>query len=277
MTLLQRNRFILIEIALAFFSFLILLISAGSIFPVFSEAVAEASKRTINIIQPLVNLLFKPQSYSVLTAIFISCIYALTVSILIYFFFEKTQCQEILFFTFFVLSFGFEMFRITVPWNDTLNLPRVYLIISGRTILFGRIFGTLSLLTSGIYAAGFNVQKQSHIILLMIVISMIIAAGVPLDALSWDSALNIVSGYSVMLLITETVIFFFAIMSFFIAAHGKESKEFLRIGLGSILLFFGRNLLLNCDSWIILPIAVSLLGIGTWYICSKLHQIYLWL
>lgn len=277
MTLTQRNRLMLISIAVSTVSFLIALIFAKTIFPVFSDTAASALKRTFSLFQPLINHLFKTQSYAALVSIFLSCVYALAASILIYFSFEKTQCQEILFFTFFILSFCFESLRLLVPLYQSIDFPRLYLIIAGRILLFGRMFGVLSLFASSVYAAGFQTQKQSHVILMMIVVSMIIAAGMPIDALSWDSALNIISGYSLMLLLAETGIFFFAIISFFIAIQSKGEKEFLRIGIGSILLFFGRNMLLNCDTWIVLPIALTSLGLGTWYVYSKLHQIYLWL
>jgi hypothetical protein len=277
MTLLQRNRFVLMEIAISVLAFLLLLISAGTVFPIFTDAVAAASRRTSSFIQPLINLLFKPQGYAVLVSIFFSCVYALAVSILIYFYFEKTQCQEILFFSFFVLSFCFEALRFFVPLAENSDLPRIYLIVSSRILLFGRIFGVLSLFTAGVYAAGFQAQRQSHIFLMIIVISMIIASGMPIDALSWDSALNVISGYSLMLFLAEIGIFFFAIISFFAAVYTRGSKEFIHIGLGSILLFFGRNILLNNDTWIVLPIAAALLAYGTWFICSRLHKIYLWL
>jgi hypothetical protein len=277
MTLSQRNRFFIIGIVVSTFSFIVLLISARTIFPIFADAAAAASVRTISFLQPLINLIFTPQPYAVLVSIFLSCIYAIIASIVIYFYFEKTQCQEILFFTFFVSSFCFESLRFFVPIDDGIGLPRIYLIMTGRMIIFGRIFGILSLFTSSIFAAGFQIQKQSHVILMTIIISMIIAAGVPIDALSWDSALNIVSGYSTMLFLAETGIFFFAIMSFFTAIYSRGAKEYIHIGLGALLLFFGRNILLNCDTWILLPIAAALLGFGTWYICSRLHQIYLWL
>jgi hypothetical protein len=254
-----------------------LLILAGTIFPVFSETIAKASNRPISLIQPLINLLFDAQSYAVLVSIFLSCVYALVAAILIYFFFEKTQCPELLFFTFFVISFCFEALRFLVPLYDALEISRIYLIFAGRIVLFGRFFGILSMFASSVYAAGFQAQKQSHFILITIVISMIIAAGMPIDALSWDSSLNMISGYSRMMLLAETGIFFFAIVSFFAAVYSRGSKEFIRIGIGSLMLFLGRNILLSCDTWIVLPLAVALLGYGTWFICSKLHQIYLWL
>ncbi len=277
MTLSQRNRLVLIGIVLSSLSFLMLILSARTVFPVFADAAAAASRRTFNLVQPLINLLVKPQPYAALVSIIVSCLYAAGTSIFIYFFFEKTHCQEILFFTFFVLSFCFESLRFIVPLNTALNLPRIYLIVAGRIIIFGRIFGILSLFASSIYAAGFQVQKQSQVILIMITISMIIAVGMPIDALSWDSGLNIISGYTMMVLLAEVGIFFFAVISFFAAAYTKGTKEYIRIGIGSLLLFFGRDFLLNCDTWFIIPAALALLSYGTWFICSKLHQIYLWL
>lgn len=277
MTLPQRNRLVLIGIALSTFSFIVLLISAKTVVPIFSDTAAAASRRTISFIQPLINIIFKPQPYAALVSIFLSSIYALVALILIYFFFEKTQCQEILFAAFFIFSFCFETLRFVVPLNAAHELPRIFLIIAGRMILFGRFLGILSLFASSLYATGFQPQRQSHIILLIIIISMIIAAGMPIDALSWDTGLNILSGYSTMLLLAETGIFFFAVTSFFAAVYSRGSKEFLYIGVGAILLFFGRNILLNSDTWIVLPIASSLLSFGTWFICSRLHQIYLWL
>ncbi len=265
------------EIVFSILSFLILLVLAVIIFPVFSDTAASASRRTINSIQPLINLLFGPQPYAAFVSVILSCIYALIVLILIYFYFEKTQCQEILFFTFFVLSFCFESFRFAVPLNAGLELPRIYVIIAGRIMLFGRTFGVLSLFAASIYAAGFEMQKQSHLILIIVTVSLIIASGMPIDALTWDSSLNLVSGYSTMTLLTESGIFVISIISFFAAVFSRGSKQFIRIGLGSILLFFGRNLLLNSDTWIILPIAAGLMGVGTWFVSSRLHQIYLWL
>jgi hypothetical protein len=277
MTLSQRNRLNIIGISVSILFFLALLVSVGAIFSFSSDAVLEAHQQTIGLLQPFIHLLFEVHPYSVFASIILSSMYALAASILIYFYFEKTQCQEILFFTFFALSFCFEIFRFIIPLSEGMQLPRVYIIAAGRIVLFGRFFGVLSLFVSSIYAAGFQVQKQSHIIFMIIIISMIIASGIPIDALSWDSALNITHGYSVMLLLVETGIFFLAIISFFIAVSSRGSKEFIYIGIGSILLFFGRNFLLNCDTWVILPIAASLLGTGMWYVCSRLHQIYLWL
>ncbi len=277
MTLSQRNRLISFGIGVSILSFLILLISAKIIFPIFPDATGAASRRAISLIHPLLDLFFSPEPYAVFISIFLICLYALIAAILIYFFFEKTQCQEILFFTFFIISFCFEAFRFVVPLNESLELPRVYVIIAGRLMLFGRVFGILSLFASSVYAAGFQTQKQSTIIIITVIIAMIIAIGTPVDALSWDTALNIITGYSLMLLFAETGVFFFSIVSFFVGAYSRGSREFIHVGVGSILVFFGRNILLNCDTWVALPVAVALLGVGTWFVCSRLHRVYLWL
>ena len=264
-------------IAVAIFSFLILLISTWTIFPLFPDAVGAAGTRVLSFVQPLVQRFFGVEPYAVFASIALASLYALICSIVVFFFFEKTLCHEILFFTFFALSFCLESFRFVIPLCTGLNIPWVYAALAGRVILFGRFFGILSFCAASIYAAGFQTQKQSNIILVSIVLAMIVAIGIPVDALSWDSGLNINVGYSIMLGLSEAGVFAISAVSFFVGAYSRGSREFIPVGIGSILVFFGRNILLNCDTWVSLPIAAALLAVGTWFVCSRLHRIYLWL
>jgi hypothetical protein len=66
------------------------------------------------------------------------------------------------------------------------------------------------------------------------------------------------------------------VISFFIAAHTRSDKEYIFIGIGSLLAFLGRNALLHADAWITLP-GLAVLAVGTWFFCTKLHRVYLWL
>jgi hypothetical protein len=66
-------------------------------------------------------------------------------------------------------------------------------------------------------------------------------------------------------------------ISFFVSAYSRGTREYVFIGIGSLLVFLGRNILLNADTWVTpLPGLVSL-GAGTWFICTQLHRVYLWL
>jgi putative Mn2+ efflux pump MntP len=108
------------------------------------------------------------------------------------------------------------------------------------------------------------------------VTALFIALGVPIDTQAWDSGLNMVSGYS-MFLIIEIGTFLFSTVSFFIAAWSRGSREYAYIGAGAVLVFLGRNILLKADTWVGAAAGPVCLAVGTWLICKNLHKIYLWL
>jgi hypothetical protein len=65
-------------------------------------------------------------------------------------------------------------------------------------------------------------------------------------------------------------------LSFFISAYTRGSREYIFIGIGSLMVFWGRAVLLSADTWITpLPGLLLLVG-GTWIICVQLHRVYLW-
>jgi len=204
-------------------------------------------------------------------------LYSFLSIILIYFFFEKTQSPEILFVVFFAASFAPEALRLLLPLSRVYEIPSLYLLMASRVTLFGRYFGIFSLFTASIYAVGFKAQKQRNVVLIIAVITLIITLGVPIDTETWDSGLNMIRGYVSMFRLIEVGAFLIITLSFFIAAWLYSSREFVFIGMGSVLAIMGRHILLNADTWAALPIGLSLLTVGTWLICTKLHKIYLWL
>jgi hypothetical protein len=80
-----------------------------------------------------------------------------------------------------------------------------------------------------------------------------------------------------MFKLIEAGTFLLATTSFFIAAWSRSSHEFIFIGIGAIFAFLGRNILLNADTWVGLPVGLLILATGTWLICTRLHKVYLWL
>jgi hypothetical protein len=206
-----------------------------------------------------------------------SVLYAFITTILIYYFFEKTQSPEILFFALFVASFSFEALRVMVPLVAVNNLPNVYLVMSSRVLLIARYFGVFSLFAASVYAAGLGEQKQGNIVFIITIAAMVIALGTPVDGLAWDSSLMMVSGYTAMLKMVEVGIVLITAISFFISAYSRGSKEYIFIGIGSLLAFWGRAILLAADTWITPLPGLALLAAGTWIICVQLHRVYLWL
>jgi hypothetical protein len=106
---------------------------------------------------------------------------------------------------------------------------------------------------------------------------LVTALGAPIDALSWDSSFMMIRGYPSMLRLVETGIMLITMISFFISAYSRGSKEYIFIGIGSFLVFCGRAMLLASDTWVTPLPALLLLAGGTWIICVQLHHVYLWI
>jgi hypothetical protein len=197
--------------------------------------------------------------------------------IFVYYFFEKTQSLEIFFFAFFVISFAFEALRIMVPLRAIKDFPSVYLLFGSRVMLFARFFGIFSLFAASVYAAGLGEQKQGNIVFIIAIAAMITSLGIPIDSLTWDSSLMMRCGYTSMFKMIEAGIMLITILSFFVSAYSRGSREYIFIGIGSLLVFLGRAVLLPADTWITpLPGLLLLVG-GTCIICDQLHRVYLWL
>jgi hypothetical protein len=246
------------------------------ILPAYPVVNAETVRRSSGILQSLAVSFLKPAPYVPFVSMIGSAAYAFITMLFIYYFFEKTQSPEILFFALFVLSFAFEGIRIMVPVKIIYELPNVYLVMNCRVLLFARYFGFFSLFAASLHASGLEIQNQRNTILIIAVAALMIALGVPIDGLSWDSSLNMISGYPSMFSMVELGIMLITMISFFIAAYSRGTREYLFIGLGSFLVFLGRNILLNADTWLAPFPGLLILSLGTWFICTQLHRVYLW-
>jgi hypothetical protein len=276
MTLSERNAVFKAGIVVSAACVLLIGVVSFIIIPAFPAA-GEYSRRASGIIQSLISRFFEPSPYVPYISILGAGLYALITIILIYYFFEKTQSPEILFFALFVLSFSFEVVRLLIPLQKVYAVSSLYLVMAFRVLLLSRCFGIFALFASSVYAAGLEIQKQRNMFLAIAVAAMIIVMGVPIDALSWDSSFSMINGYMSMFRMVEAGVLLITMASFFISAYSRGSREYIFIGAGSFLVFLGRNMLLSADAWISPAPALIFLGVGTWLICTQLHHVYLWL
>jgi hypothetical protein len=276
MTLSERNLYFKAGIFFSVAALGLVIATASMILPVYPVLTA-AGQRTSGLVQSLIGRFLQPAPYVPFITILASVVYSLVTAVLIYYFFEKTQSPEILFVVFFILSFAFEAARIMVPIRMKFELPNVFLVMAWRVLLFGRYFGIFSLFAASVYAAGLQIQKQGSFIFVIAAAALVIALGVPIDGLSWESNLSMINGYSSMFRLVETGIAVITVISFFIAAYSRGSREYTFIGIGALLVYAGRYLLLTADTWVTPFPGLVILGLGTWFIASYLHQVYLWL
>ena len=277
MTLSVRNNFLKGGIVLAVLS--LSLISAGGYFsfPAYQEAVESAALRSRGIIQMLIESLVKPSAYVPFWTMLGASAYSLLSVVLIYYLFEKTQSPEILFFGFFAMSLSFESARIIIPLKAIFPYTAMYLVTASRLLLFGRYFGLFSLFAASSFAAGLDVQKQQNVFLMLVFAALIITLNVPVDSLVWDSSLKFLSGYRIMFNMVEAGILLVTIITFFISAYTRGSRNYIFIGIGTFLALAGRNIMLASDTWITPIPGLLILAAGTWFVCTRLHRIYLWL
>jgi hypothetical protein len=238
---------------------------------------SEITVRPEGMLQNFMGKFFDTKLLAVHCGILALVLYSFSTIILIYYFFEKTKSPEILFVGFFAVSFSIEALRLILPLGRVFDFPSLYALAASRVILFGRFFGIFSLFTASIYGVGFEMQKQRYVIIIITVTSLLIAMGIPIDTQIWDSGLNMVIGYTNIFRLINIGTFLITAISFFIATWSRGPRGYIVIGAGSVLVFLGRSILLNADTWAGLPIGLPILAAGTWLICTNLHKIYLWL
>ena len=255
------------------------LIGAGGYFayPGYPASAASAAMRPGGIIQAIMEKFAEPSPYVPFWTMLGAAVYSLVSIALIYYFFEKTQSPEILFFGFFVISLSFEFARVSIPLKEIFSFPSMYLTAASRVLLFGRYFGLFSLFAASVYAAGLDIQKQQNIFFILILAALIIALNVPVDSLIWDSSLKMLNGYSSMFTMVETGILLVTMLTFFISAYTRGSRAYVFVGIGAFLAYSGRNMLLNSDTWVTPIPGLLILSAGTWFSCARLHKEYLWL
>jgi hypothetical protein len=277
MTLAQRNLYFKGGIILSSLCFLALAVLAVRLLPLYPELSAAALHRSGGIFQALTAKFFAPAPYVPFVTMALAVAYALSASILVFVFFEKTQSPEILFFGLFALSFVFEIFRIMAPLQRLHSFPSVLLVWGARMLIFGRLLGVISLFASSVYAAGLETQKQGRIVITMVMAILVISIRIPVNGQAWDSSLTMVSAYVSMFRFAEDALVVITIVSFLVAAHTRESGEYLLIALGALLAALGRSLVIGADTWVTpVPGALMLIA-GTWIVTARLHQVYLWL
>jgi len=280
MTLSERNLFF--KTGFFFCAAVILLTILASFWavPVYSAGFAvidENTRQPDYFFQHISGLFIGNNYYAVHISLSLAVLFSFAGILLIYIFFERTPAPEILYISFFIVSFAFEALRLVIPLQLLINFPSIYLGYISRFLLFARFFSIFSLFTAGLCVAGLEMRKTRIAVLIITIAALVITIGVPVDVHSWDTGFNLINGYSTMFRMIELMVFVTTTLSFFIASKSRGLKEYAHAAIGVILVMAGRNILLGTDNWLGPLPGIFLLVFGTWYICSKVHKIHLWL
>jgi hypothetical protein len=276
MTLSERNVFFRVTIAFCAISALLTLAISWLVVPLY-KTIGENARRPAEFAQFFFGRLFEPDYFAVHASLAALVVFSLAGIFLILSFFEQTATPELLYISFFIFSFTFEIIRLIIPLHIIYTIPSFYILISMRILLFARYFGIFSMVAASLCAAGLEVQMNRNLILIIIAAALVVVTGVPIDIQSWNTSLNVIYGFSSIFRVIEAAAFLTAVTSFFVAANVRGSFEYVYIGIGVMVAFIGRYFLLNFDNWAGPIPGIIMLSFGTWFACSKLHRIYLWM
>jgi hypothetical protein len=276
MTLSERNVFFKAGIAFCFVITLLAIAASFLTIPVYS-GLEDNNRHPLYLFQVISGLFVDNSYFAVHASLVMAVLFSLGGMLFIHYFFERTSAPEILYISLFTISFSFEIIRLIIPLNLINAFPLFYLLGASRILLFTRYFGLFSLFVASVCAAGLDVQKTRTIILILIITVLLMTFNVPIDTQVWDAGFNMITGYPFMFKMIEVVVFILTVITFFVAVKIRDSKEYANIGIGAALALVGRNILIGSDNWAGAFLGILLLSFGTWFLCSKLHKIHLWL
>ena len=272
MTLTARN--IIIKSGIIFASLVVLFTVLVSfvLIPVYSSFDIESFCRPAGFFQKITAPFLQPNFYAVHFSIIALAVFSLVALCLLHHFFKNIQLPEISFIAVFVMSLSLEPVRFILPLSQVFDFSPIFLIFASRCLLFGRYAGLFSLFASSIYSAGLDARNQKNFMFIVVITAFIIAVGIPLDTFTRETAFNAASSFNSVFRVLNGIIVFTTITGFIISAYVRSSREYIFAGIGVLLVFAARNMLITSDNWAGLP-GVLVLAFGVWFTCTHLHKI----
>jgi hypothetical protein len=121
-----------------------------------------------------------------------------------------------------------------------------------------------------------EIQNQGKVIIGVIIAALLISFRLPVDGMSYNTALVPLFAYASMFRITENILIALTVSSFLIASYNTGTSGYRFIALGAFMVSIGRNLLIQADTWLGAPLGILLLAGGTWIFITRLRRIYMW-
>jgi len=190
--------------------------------------------------------------------------------------FRKTVSTEIFFYSFWALSVGLEVSRLLV-FDIAASGGSVYWqIMVTKLLLFSRYAGYLSLLASGLYAAGFRSEKLGSMAIGIVAISLGLAIAMPINTGAYAATLELRSGYRELSWVLAGLVGLVTLANFLYAAQSTGEASYRLVALGEAIFFAGHCLLISQWNPFMVILGFAGLVAGSWLFVSRLHTYYLW-
>ncbi|GMO58033.1 MAG: hypothetical protein Ta2A_03420 [Treponemataceae bacterium] len=180
-----------------------------------------AAFSAVPILQRFLTAFFSYNFFAVLFSVFALSFTMPVTMILIYIHFEKTQSQECVYFSAFLLACLAETVRIIIPIASLWDSNTMLLFACAKIIFFGRILAPLSFVFFVLSTAiGQTSESGSHFFVLLL-LSSVFALIIPVNTLHVLPACTVEFGFSRVFDVTKIVFFVLTAIAFFLNAREK--------------------------------------------------------
>jgi len=190
--------------------------------------------------------------------------------------FRKTVSAEIYFFSFWALSVGLEVLRLSVFDLASGGGSVYWEIAATKALLFARYAGYLSLFASGLYAAGFRNEKLGAVAAVVLAISFGLATAMPINTGSFAATLELRAGYVEINSILVLAVAIVTVADYLYAAYSTGEASYRLVALGAAVFLVGHRLITTQWNPFAIAVGFVLLVAGSWLYVSRLHAYYLW-
>ena len=209
-------------------------------------------------------------------AIGILVLYVPAALFLIIQFFENTQSSEIIFFMGVLLGILCEGVRMLIPlFGLGLSFSQL-LLFAGRVLVIGRFAVPLCFFCVAVFSEAQQRQDVERNLTIVLGISVVLAAGLPLNTAQITTTCAIPTGFSTVFALVRFLIFVLTLLSFWLNARKHDSPELKKLTFAYAVLIAGYALLLLADTFVLLALGTGALAVGTLQFLRNLHRLYKW-
>ena len=220
--------------------------------------------------------LFRYSFKAVVLSIAVFMVFASLGTFLVYRNFEKTQSNEIFFFSGFFICCMTESMRLLIPLFGLWQSYSPLFLFIGRAVFFGRMLFPLCFLFSATMSSSDQSKNIERNYTIMLAVTVVFAAIMPLNTVVPTGLCTIYWGFPDIFALIRGIFLLLAVVSMLINAHQHESPELRQAAAGLVILIIGYTFLTHADTFFKLIIGTVCLAAGCYQYLAKIHQLYLW-
>ncbi|MFO7850216.1 MAG: hypothetical protein R6V67_09675 [Spirochaetia bacterium] len=217
------------------------------------------------------------QSFPILTMLLIQAGFGAVSILILFLYFRKTHSSEVFFFMFGLFGFVIQTSRFLIAPVSMVTLSAYSLTPFTRLVYFGRLFTILCFFASGLFATGFTSQRRNFSLSLILLISFVITAIIPVDFTMVKLPLVFATAGTTEFTLTYYALAVFTVLNFLLAASKHSETNYRYVAAAISLVIAGVEVSFFYPYGLGAVTGLLLIAGGTYLFAERTHEIYLWL